>query len=113
MVSVLLARHAGNANRWKAIMQINYRDIESGVVHAPPFAGQDFVLCGNAMEGDNLSDVGEVEETTDPIDCDVCIRMIRFCKSLRLPTKRALDGAKRTAQKGSVSGKRSGRSPRQ
>ena len=29
------------------------------------------------------------------------------------PTPRALDGAKRTAQKGSISGKRSGRSPRQ
>ena len=30
-----------------------------------------------------------------------------------VPTSRALDGAKRTAQKGSISGKRSGRSPRQ
>lgn len=30
-----------------------------------------------------------------------------------VPTKRALDGAKRTAQKGSIHGKRSGRSPRQ
>lgn len=31
----------------------------------------------------------------------------------RRRTQRALDGAKRTAQKGSISGKRSGRSPRQ
>lgn len=30
-----------------------------------------------------------------------------------VPTSRALDGAKRAAQKGSISGKRSGRSPRQ
>lgn len=30
-----------------------------------------------------------------------------------VPTSRALDGAKRTAQKGSISGKRSDRSPRQ
>jgi len=30
----------------------------------------------------------------------------------RAPTSRALDGAKRTVQKGPISGKRSGRSPR-
>lgn len=71
--------------------QINYRDTETGIVHAPPVNGTDYVLCGNAMEGEVLCQIGEVEETQDGITCELCIATIRHCKSLRLPTLRGAD----------------------
>lgn len=90
-------------------MQNNFRDLETGIVHAPTWGGNDYTLCGNGMEGEHTCEIGEVVETHDDIDCEFCIAIILHCRALRLPTQHTPDVAKAAAQKGVLHKNRSGK----
>lgn len=65
-------------------MSKHWKDPE-GVVHSEGESGDDLMLCGDAPEGADF-DVSaksvHMTETVERIDCDRCIRLIRFAKSI-------------------------------
>lgn len=63
-------------------MSERVRDV-FGAVHAGTPDGNDFTLCGDAMEGEKGDE--EMEPTTARINCERCIRVIIYAKSIRAP----------------------------
>lgn len=51
------------------------------VIHSGPADGCDYTLCGAAMDGeDGDNEMSEVAR--GKIDCERCVRIIRFCKQI-------------------------------
>jgi len=56
-------------------------DSETGVVHADGGDGNDYVLCGDAMDGEN-GDAFMIETVRHKITCSRCIRVIVTAKAI-------------------------------
>ncbi len=68
------------------------------VLHAGSEGGNDHTLCGTTMDGDpDTSGSCELVEG-DFVTCPHCIRIIRYCKTLRYRSKAATPAA--TGQEG-------------
>jgi len=50
-------------------------------IHCDGPDGNDYTLCGYALEGEDGS--SHLETTAASINCDACIRIIEFCRRIR------------------------------
>ncbi len=68
-----------------------------GIIHAPNAANSEYTLCGNAFEGgiDGMTveggDDAHREVPNAPVTCEVCARVIRGLKGVRV--SRRLEGS--------------------
>lgn len=51
--------------------------------HAASADGTDCTLCGLTLDGDQKIVLSQ-EEVQGKITCDICLRIIRYCKKLKL-----------------------------
>lgn len=51
------------------------------IIHCNPADGCDYFLCGAAMDGEDGN--GTAKETPRRVNCPECIRIIKFCKTVR------------------------------
>jgi hypothetical protein len=57
---------------------------ENGVVHANGISDGEYLLCGQAPEGDDMNpEIDEVVKTNEPINCPLCIKIIKHCKRIK------------------------------
>jgi len=56
------------------------RERSTGLVHGGTMDGNDYTLCGTAMEGENGDD--NMVVTNRRISCGQCIALILHCKSI-------------------------------
>lgn len=54
---------------------------DAGLIHSGPHAGNDYTLCGRAMDGETGDE--EMTLTNRRITCPDCIEIIDFCKGIR------------------------------
>ena len=53
---------------------------ETGLIHCDGYDGNDYVLCGVAVEGENGD--SHMRETIRRVTCPSCISLIQFCKAI-------------------------------
>ena len=63
--------------------QENLKD-DQGIVHAKGCGQADFTLCGLSTDQCIFESGSEMEDTYDNITCIDCIRIIKYCKTLKI-----------------------------
>lgn len=53
------------------------------VVHADNPIADSYTLCGASLDGDNGERTVEVRQIHKPIDCDDCLKIITYVKSIK------------------------------